>query len=226
MATLGLIGSGHIGSTLARLAVDAGLDVVLSNSRGPETLSDLVTELGPHARAATPAEAAGAGDWVVVTIPLKNIAQVPHAPLVGKTVIDTCNYYPERDGRIPQLDTGELTESELLQQHISGAHVVKALNNVFFRHLATLARPSGAPDRSALPIAGDDADAKTRVTALLDTLGYDVVDVGALTEGRCYQPGMPAYGTPYQKDPDAVLWEDPGSPAGTEALRQALDAAR
>ncbi|WP_406260945.1 NAD(P)-binding domain-containing protein [Actinacidiphila glaucinigra] len=224
MATLGLIGSGNIGGTLARLAVDAGLDVVLSNSRGPETLSGLVGELGPRARAATPAEAAGAGDWVVVTVPLRAVPQVPHTPLVGRTVIDTGNYYPERDGRIPQLDTGELTDSELLQRHLTGAHVVKAFNNIFFRHLAVLARPAGAPDRSALPIAGDDAAAKNAVTALLDTLGYDTVDVGPLTEGRRFQPGTPAYGTPYLKDPHARLWEDPGSPAGLAELRRALDA--
>ncbi|MFB7285945.1 NADPH-dependent F420 reductase [Actinacidiphila glaucinigra] len=224
MATLGLIGSGNIGGTLARLAVDAGLDVVLSNSRDPQTLSGLVAELGPRARAATPAEAAGASDWVVVTVPLKAVPQVPHAPLAGKTVIDTGNYYPERDGRIPQLDTGELTESELLQRHLTDAHVVKAFNNIFFRHLAVLARPAGAPDRSALPVAGDDAAAKNAVTALLDTLGYDTVDVGPLAEGRRFQPGTPAYGTPYLEDPHARLWEDPGSPAGLAELRRALDA--
>ncbi|MFJ2675608.1 NADPH-dependent F420 reductase, partial [Streptomyces sp. NPDC087525] len=105
MSTLGLIGSGHIGSTLARLGVAAGLDVVLSNSRGPETLAELVAELGPRARAATPAEAAAAGDWVVVTVPLKNYRQVPVAPLAGKVVLDTNNYYPERDGQIAELDT-------------------------------------------------------------------------------------------------------------------------
>ncbi|MFE0629718.1 NADPH-dependent F420 reductase [Streptomyces sp. NPDC058864] len=225
MATLGLIGSGNIGGTLARPAVDAGLDVVLSNSRDPQTLSGLVAELGPRARAATPAEAAGAGDWVVVTVPLKAVPQVPHAPLVGKTVIDTGNYYPERDGRIPQLDTGELTESELLQHHLTDAHVVKAFNNIFFRHLAALARPAGAPDRSALPIAGDDVAAKDAVTALLDALGYDTVDVGRLKEGRRFQPGTPAYGTPYLEDPHAQLWEDPGGPAGLAELRRALDAA-
>lgn len=159
MATLGLIGSGNIGGTLARLAVNAGLDVVLSNSRGPQTLSDLVAELGPRARAATPAEAGAAGDWVVVTVPLKNYLQVPVAPLAGRTVLDTNNYYPQRDGNLARLDSGETTSSGLLQEHLPQSRVVKAFNNIYFGHLASLARPAGSPDRTALPIAGDDLDA-------------------------------------------------------------------
>ena len=104
MTTLGLIGSGHIGSTVARLAVDAGIDVVLSNSRGPETLTDLVAELGPRASAATASPAAETGHVVVVTVPLQAYRQVPVEPLRGKTVIDTNNYYPGRDGHIAELD--------------------------------------------------------------------------------------------------------------------------
>ncbi|MEU9133337.1 NAD(P)-binding domain-containing protein [Kitasatospora sp. NPDC048540] len=225
MATLGLIGSGNIGSTLARLAVDAGLDVVLSNSRGPQTLSGLVAELGPHARAATPAEAAAAGDWVVVTVPLKNYLKVPAAPLAGRTVLDTNNYYPERDGHFDRLDSGATTSSGLLQEHLADAHVVKAFNNIYFGHLAALARPAGAPDRTALPIAGDDAAAKAAATSLLDALGYDTVDAGPLAEGWRFQPGTPAYGLPYLKDPGSPLSEDPGHSAGAPAVREALAAA-
>ncbi|MFF5302758.1 NADPH-dependent F420 reductase [Streptomyces sp. NPDC013161] len=114
MATLGLIGGGNIGGTLARPAVDTGLDVVLSNSRGPQTLSGPVTELGPRARAATPLQAAAVGDWVVVTIPVGAVGAVPREPLVGKTVIDTGNYFAPRDGTIPELEAKELTDSELL----------------------------------------------------------------------------------------------------------------
>src|SRR5688500_15428880 len=132
MTTIGLIGSGNIGSTVARLAVAAGHDVVLSNSRGPETLADLVAELGDRARAATAAEAAEAGDIVVVTIPLKAYREVPVEPLRGKTVIDTNNYYPDRDGHIAELDDESTTTSELLQAHLPGSHVVKAFNNIFF----------------------------------------------------------------------------------------------
>jgi hypothetical protein len=147
MATIGLIGSGHIGGTVARLAVDAGHDVVLSNSRGPETLADLVAELGDRARAATPAEAAAAGDIVVVTVPLKAYRQVPVEPLRGKVVIDTNNYYPQRDETIAELEDESTTVSELLQAHLPESHVVKAFNNIHFSHLAALARPAGDPER-------------------------------------------------------------------------------
>ncbi|MCD0480851.1 NADPH-dependent F420 reductase [Streptacidiphilus sp. ASG 303] len=226
MTTLGLIGSGNIGGTLARLAVDAGLDVVLSNSRGPETLADLVAELGPRARAATPAEAAAAGDWVVVTVPLKAYGAMPREELAGRTVIDTTNYYPERDGRIEELDSGSTTASELVQRHLDGSHVVKAFNNIYFRHLGSLARPSGAADRTALPIAGDDADARKRVADLLDVLGFDTVDAGPLAEGWRFEPGTPAYGLPYLVDPSLPFTEDPGSPADAASVRAALEAAR
>jgi len=216
--TLGLIGSGSIGGTLARLAVNAGLEVVLSNSRGPETLADLVAELGPRARAGTPAEASAAGDWVVVTVPLKNYREVPVTPLAGKIVLDTNNYYPDRDGRFPELDAEETTTSELLQRHLPESKVVKAFNNIFFRHLA-------APDRTALPIAGDSPEAKAEATALLDLLGYDVVDVGALADSWRFQRDTPAYVAPYAKNPQAMSLDDPGTPASAETLRTALAAA-
>jgi 8-hydroxy-5-deazaflavin:NADPH oxidoreductase len=193
MNTIGLIGSGHIGSTVARLALGAGYSVVLSNSRGPETLADLVADLGPQARAATPAEAAAAGDLVVVSVPLKAYLTVPVEPLTGKTVIDTNNYYPQRDGHIAELDDGSTTSSELLQRHLPGSHVVKLFNNVYFNTLATLPRPAGAADRTALPIAGDDANAKAQVTTFLDAIGYDTVDAGPLAQGRHWQPNTPAY---------------------------------
>src|SRR6476661_6653638 len=187
MTTWGFIGSGNIGGTVARLAVAAGHDVVLSNSRGPETLSDLVAELGDHARAATAAEAAAAGDVVVVTIPLKSYREVPVEPLRGKIVIDTNNYYPQRDGHVAELDDESTTVSELLQAHLPESHVVKAFNNISSVHLLELARPSGDPERSALAIAGDDAAAKQRVTAFFDSIGYDTLDAGPLAEGWRFQ---------------------------------------
>ncbi|MFY1595256.1 NADPH-dependent F420 reductase [Micromonospora sp. WMMD737] len=219
MTTVGLIGSGHIGGTVARLAVAAGYDVVLSNSRGPETLKDLVEELGPRARAATASEAAEAGDLVVVTIPLKAYRDVPVEPLAGKLVLDTNNYYPERDGRFPELDSGSTTSSELLQRHLPQSRVVKVFNNIFFKHLQALARPTGADDRSALPIAGDDAGAKAEATAFLDRIGYDAVDAGILAESWRYQPDTPAYGTIYSADP--ADWERE-APADAARVRAAL----
>jgi hypothetical protein len=211
-----LIGSGNIGSTVARLAVDAGYDVVLSNSRGPETLADLAAELGPRARAATAAEAAAAGDIVVVTVPLKAYRAVPVEPLAGKVVIDTNNYYPERDGRIPELDDESTTTSELLQEHLGTARVVKGFNNIFFRHLGALGRPSGSPDRSALAIAGDDDLAKADVTTFLDDIGYDTVDLGPLAEGWRTQRDTAAYAGLYGS------FEDPaGTPGDAASVRAA-----
>ena len=194
MQTIGLIGAGHIGSQLARLAVANGYHVVLSNSRGPETLAPLVAELGPNARAATPAEAAKAGDIVVVTIPLKNIESVPVDPLKGKVVIDTNNYYPQRDGRIRELDNESTTTAELLQRHLPTSKVVKAFNHIYAAQLTTDGRPAGTKNRRALAIAGDDADAKAVVARLIDQFGFDVVDAGPLREGWRFQRDTPGYG--------------------------------
>jgi predicted dinucleotide-binding enzyme len=224
MTTWGFIGSGNIGSTVARLAVAAGHDVVLSNSRGPETLADLVAQLGPHASAATPAEAARAGDVVVVTIPLRSYPQVPVEELGGKVVLDTMNYYPQRDGAIAELDAESTTSSELLQAHVPEAKVVKAFNNIFFQHLAALPRPSGAEDRSALPIAGDDQEAKRVVREQLDAIGFDTVDLGPLSEGWRTQPDTAAYGHLYAVDPQA--WDQGARPASATVVAERAAASR
>ena len=194
MKTIGLIGAGHIGSQLARLGVAHGYNVVISNSRGPETLSALVEELGPKARAATAAGAAEAGDIVVVTVPLKNYRKVPVAPLAGKIVIDTNNYYPQRDGQIPELDNESTTTSELLQAHLPTSKVVKAFNHIYAAELTTHGQPAGSKNRRALVIAGDDQTAKATVTHLLDEFGFDTVDAGPLKEGWRIQRDTPGYG--------------------------------
>ena len=194
MKTIGLIGAGHIGSQIARLAVASGYSVVISNSRGPETLAALVAELGPSARAASATDAAIAGDIVVVTVPLKNYRQVPVEPLVGKTVIDTNNYYPQRDGHIPELDNESTTTSELLQAHLPESRVVKAFNHIYAAQLTTDGQAAGSKDRRALVIAGDDLDAKATVRKLLDQFGFDTVDAGPLKEGWRIQRDTPGYG--------------------------------
>ena len=214
MTTVGIIGSGMIGGTVARLSVAAGHRVVLSNSRGPETLQELAAELGPLATPGTAEQAAEAGDLVVVSVPVKAFAEVPAKPLAGKPVLDTGNYYPQRDGHIGELDTGALTSSGLLQRYLPDAHVVKVFNSIFFRHLGSLGRPHGAPDRSALPVAGDDAQAKAAVTAFLDSIGYDAVDAGPLAESWRQEPGTPAYGTPY-----GPFSDEAGTPAGAAKIR-------
>jgi 8-hydroxy-5-deazaflavin:NADPH oxidoreductase len=220
MTTLGLIGSGRIGSTVARLAIDAGQDVVLSNSRGPETLEELCAELGPQARAAHGAECAVAGDLVLVSVPLKAYPSLPADALNGKTVLDTGNYYPERDGQLAPLESRELTDSEYLAELIPGANVVKVFNNIFFKHLLNLSRPAGAGDRTYLPIAGDDSEATAAVVAFLNAIGYGAVDYGALADSWRQQPGTPVYGTPY-----GSFENEKGTPAGEAAIRAALAAA-
>ena len=194
MATIGFIGAGKIGSQLARLAVRNNHDVVISNSRGPETLSALVAELGPRARAATPEEAATAGDIVVVTIPLKSYRSVPVVPLTGKIVIDTNNYYPQRDGRIGELDNESTTTSELLQAHLPASKVVKAFNHIYAAELTTHGQPSGSKNRRALVIAGNDQQAKATVAGLIDQFGFDTVDAGPLAEGWRIQRDTRGYG--------------------------------
>lgn len=198
--TIGFIGSGNIGSQLARLALGRGIDVVMSNSRGPETLQPLLMELGDRARAAAPAEAAAAGDVVVVAIPLKNYRDVPAAELAGKTVIDTMNYYPQRDGSIPELDDGSTTSSELLQARLPDSRVVKAFNTIYFEHLTSQGSAPGTPSRRALPIAGDSAEAKEQVASLIHEFGFNVVDAGPLAEGRRFQPDTPSYVTALDAD--------------------------
>ena len=192
--TIGLIGAGNIGSQLARLSIASGYDVVISNSRGPETLADLVAELGPKARAATSEEAAAAGDLVVVTVPLKNYESVPVEPLAGKIVIDTNNYYPERDGQIAELDDKSNTTAGMLQRHLPSSKVVKAFNHIESAKLTTEGQASGTDNRRALVIAGDVAEAKTIVTSLIDGFGFDVVDVGSLSNSWRVENGQPAYG--------------------------------
>jgi len=194
MTVIGFIGAGNIGSQVARLAVASGYDVVVSNSRGPETLSDLVAELGPKGRAATALEAAGLGDIVVVSIPLKHIGSIPVEPLANKIVIDTNNYYPQRDGHILELDREETTTAELLQAHLPSSKVVKAFNHIYAAQLTTDGKPRGATGRRGLVIAGDDEAAKAIVTGLLDQFGFDTVDAGPLAEGWRIQRDTPGYG--------------------------------
>lgn len=199
-STIGFIGSGNIGSQLARLAVARDYPVIMSNSRGPATLQDLVDELGDGAGAGTTQDAASKGDIVVVTIPLKNLDSVPAQPLAGKLVIDTCNYYPQRDGQIPELDDETTTTSELVQNHLPGSSVVKVFNNIEFSQLTTDGSPAGTPGRRALPIAGDDSDAKQAVIELLDEFGFDAVDAGSLAEGWRFQRDTAAYGAVLDAD--------------------------
>jgi 8-hydroxy-5-deazaflavin:NADPH oxidoreductase len=228
VSTLGIIGSGNIGTAIARLAVAAGMDVLVANSRGPQSLETLVAELGPRATALTSEEAAGASEVVVLSIPLEAHAKVPANLLANTIVLDTSNYYPSRDGRIAALDAGESTTSELVQQHFAGSRLVKAFNNILAHHIPQLARPTGARDRTALPIAGDEAAAKETAAALIDRLGFDTVDAGSLADSWRFEPESAAYTRLYLADsstPDEQILQAPSAPRSSAELRHALRSA-
>lgn len=205
---IGIIGAGFVGRVVGKLAVKAGHQVMLSNSRGPQTLFSLRHGIG--CEVGTVDEAAAFGDIVVIAIPLAAYRSVPVAPLAGKVVIDTDNYYPDRDGAIVELDAGETTTSELLALHLPTARIVKAFNAIPMNDLERDGRPAGSPERRALPIAGDDTEGKAIAAALYEEFGFDVVDVGPLLEGWRFERDMPAYCVPMNKaDLQATL-------AGTE----------
>ena len=192
---IGVIGAGFIGRAVAQLALAAGHEVMLSNSRGPQTMSSVLSGiLGVKVGSAD--DAAQFGDVVLVAIPLEHYRSVPAQWVEGKTVMDANNYYPNRDGHIPALDRFETTTSRLLADHLPHSHVVKVFNAIFAPDLTQDARPHGAPDRRALPVAADDATAKARVITLLDELGFDAVDAGGLDESWRFERAKPAYCIP------------------------------
>ena len=192
--TIGIIGAGNIGSTLTRRLSKLGHKVHVANSRGPESLADLARETG--AKAVSPKEAARAGEVVIVTIPEGRIPDLPKDLFAGVpdsvVVIDTGNYYPQRDGKIDEILAGT-TESQWVQRHL-GRPVVKAFNNIYAQHLMENGKPAGAPGRFALPVASDNTPAKLTVLRLIDELGFDPVDAGPLSESWRQQPGTPVYG--------------------------------
>ena len=193
---IGIIGAGNIGGNLTRRLTSLGHDVSVANSRGPETLKALAEETG--ATPVTVAEAARGANVVVVTVPLKNVPDLPSGLFDGAAdgfaVIDTGNYYPQqRDGRIAALEDGGLTESRWTEQHL-GHPVIKAFNGTYAADLIDKPLPANAPGRVALPVAGDDEAAKRTVRALIDELGFDTVDAGGLDESWRQQPGTPVYG--------------------------------
>lgn len=192
---IGIIGTGHIGGTLTRRLSALGHDVSIANSRGPETLADLERETG--ARAVTVRDAARGQDVVIVTIPEKSVPDLPKDLFADSpastVVVDTGNYYPQRDGRIGAIESGTMESGWVAQQ--LGRPVVKAFNNIRAQHLMELGKPAGAAGRIALPVAGDDAAAKAVVMRLVDELGFDAVDAGKLSESWRQQPGTPVYAT-------------------------------
>jgi predicted dinucleotide-binding enzyme len=200
MTTFGIIGAGNIGSYVARAVIALEHDVVIANSRGAESLADLVAELGASARAATAEEAGAAGEVVVVTVPFGRYRQLPVEPLAGKIVIDTNNYYWERDGRFPELDRGEATTSGLVQAHLPTSKVVKAFNHIAAKEITSDGFPAGDPGRRALAVSSDYPEAVAFVVDLYDQLGFDAVDVSPLSESWRVERDRPAYGRRQTKE--------------------------
>lgn len=226
MPSLGIIGAGQMGTAIARLAVAAGIPVVISNSRGPESLNGLIAELGPLATTGT-VEQASEQDLVVLAVPLTAHQAIPAEPLRGKTLLDTSNYYPYRDGRIAELDENAITTSELIQRHFEGANLVKAFSNINAPQIPPLARPSDAPDRTTLPIASNNPQAAREAIRLIEQLGFDAIDAGPLAESWRFEPEAAAYTNLYLAEPSKPdNWKtDPGRPVSEAELRSALSRA-
>jgi 8-hydroxy-5-deazaflavin:NADPH oxidoreductase len=195
MTTIGIIGSGHVGTNIAKAAIANDYDVVLSNSQGPDSLAGLVKELGARASAATPAEAAARCDFAVVAIPITTIDQVPVEPLEGKVVIATINYFPDRLGHIPAIDNGSTTAPGLLQEHLPKSHVVRAFSMIDAADMSSDGHPQEDPRRRALALAGDDTDAKQLVAELYNQFGFDALDIGGLDESWRVDAGQKAFVT-------------------------------
>jgi 8-hydroxy-5-deazaflavin:NADPH oxidoreductase len=193
VTTIAVIGAGHIGSNVAEAAVKAGYDVIVSNATGPQSLAGLVSQLGSKARAATVEQATEAGDVVVVSVPVGAFDDVPVKPLAGKVVISTSNYNASREGHIAEVDDGSITIAGLLQRHLPESRVVKAFNMISAAEVPADGTPAGTPDRRALALAGDDADAKKTVAEIYDRMGFDAVDAGALGESWRFGRGQPAF---------------------------------
>ncbi|KZX20726.1 NADPH-dependent F420 reductase [Rathayibacter tanaceti] len=224
MKRIGILGSGDIGSGIARLAITAGYEVLMANSRGPESLRDLIAELGPQARAGDALEAAQFGDIPVLAVPLGAYKALPEGAFAGKTVLSTGNYYPHRDGRIARLDSLELTTAELEQELLPGAVIVKAFNNILWHHIPALA---GTTPRTALAVSGDDEQATTAVSALIDDLGFEPVVAGTLAESWRTEPESGAYTPIYAADLEGFTKDylaDPGAPVSADRLRELIAA--
>ncbi len=197
---IGIIGAGHIGATLTRRLRKLGHEVSVANSRGPDTLSALASETGAHA--ATVQDAAADRELLIITIPEKSVPELPK-DLLARTpasavIVDTGNYYPQRDGNIAGIEDGT-PESVWVSDEI-GRPVIKAFNNIQAQKLMDSGKPAGSPGRIALPVAGDDDRAKALVIKLIDDLGFDGVDAGKLSESWRQQPDTPVYGADHDKD--------------------------
>jgi 8-hydroxy-5-deazaflavin:NADPH oxidoreductase len=193
MTTIAVIGAGHIGHNFSLAAIAKGYEIVIANNSGPETIADLVEELGPRASAATAADAAHAGAFALLAIPLASARSVPAEPLAGKIVLTTCNYFAKRDGPIAEIDSGEHTVPQYIQAHLATSKVVRAFNHLDAAGIVSDGEPEGTPNRRALGYAGDDEAAKTLAADLYNKFGFDPVDVGGLAEAWRLDVDQPTF---------------------------------
>ena len=195
---IGVIGAGFIGRLIAIHGVRNGHEVIISNSRGPESLRSAVAAI--KCKSGFAEDAAKFGDVVFLAVPISNYRSLPAQALAEKIVVDANNYYPDRDGPIPELDSGEATTSELTAAHLSGSKIVKAFNAIMANDLEKDGLPPGSVGRRALPMAGDDKAAKAVIASLIEEFGFDVVDAGPLSEGWRFERARPAYSVPFERD--------------------------
>jgi predicted dinucleotide-binding enzyme len=193
MRTIAVIGAGHIGRSFSLAAIAEGYEIAIANSSGPETLGDLVAELGPKAKAATAVDAAEAGDLAIVAVPIAGVEALPVEPLGGKVVLTTCNYFVKRDGPIAEIDSGEVTVPEYVQARLPTSKVVRAFNHLDAAAIASDGTPAGTPNRRALGYAGDDPAAKTLTADLYEEFGFDAIDVGGLGDAWRLDVDQPAF---------------------------------
>jgi 8-hydroxy-5-deazaflavin:NADPH oxidoreductase len=197
---IAVLGAGHVGPVIARVAVEAGYDVFLAASGDPGDISLIGEVLAPGAQARWAADAVQASDIVVLSIPLHRFSTFDPALVAGKLVVDTMNYWPPTDGILGMFENIEEGSSEVVQRRLASSTVVKALNHIGYHELDDQRRPPGAPDRRALAVAGDDREAVAVVAAVVDRIGYDPVQLGSLSAGRLVQPGGPLFGVRLQRD--------------------------
>jgi 8-hydroxy-5-deazaflavin:NADPH oxidoreductase len=224
--TISMVGAGRMAEALSRRAVNAGLNVSVSNSRDSQASRGWVDELPAVVHAASPRDAADAGDIVVLAVPFGSFEQIPADVADGKVLLDLTNYYPGHYAPQPLLDESVLTSSALIQRHFAGAHVVKAFNTIASHHITNLARPHDASDRTAIPVAADKQDRHDVATELLDLLGFDALAVGTLADSWRIEPGTPAFVEPYLSRPGVHFTQDAGRPMPAEQLAVFVDAAR
>lgn len=198
--SVGIIGAGRLGTAIARQSLNAGYNVAIANSRGPESLRLMLSVLLPGATAMDVPDLIAASDIIILAVPLNQYKTLAVNSLSGKIVIDAMNYWPPTEGDIVEFMTKGVTSSEYLQQYFSGARLIKTLNHVAYNELEEHSLPPDSNGRRAIALAGDDEDAKQQVESFINDLGFDPVDLGPLSHGKKFQPDTPLFNARYTSD--------------------------